>query len=64
LGMEKEQCRQLLKNTSYDLKKHHVKGIERFHYYMEAVKICKPQLTLKFYHGDHVKVHNLIKEEN
>lgn len=64
LGLDENLCLNLLKNTSYDLTKTHIKGIERLHYYMDAVKICRASLNMKFYHGDHILIHKIDKKES
>ncbi|MBN1902300.1 hypothetical protein JW926_13325 [Candidatus Sumerlaeota bacterium] len=61
LDLSPDICRDILKKTSYDLTKTHILGMERFHFYMEAVKICPSSLNLNFYHGDHILSHRIEK---
>jgi predicted solute-binding protein len=64
LGLVESVCTDILKKTSYDLTKTHMQGIERFHFYMEAVKICKPSLNMNFYHGDRILTHLIDKQDS
>lgn len=64
LGFNEDICVDILKKTSYDLTKTHIQGIERFHFYMSAVKICQSSLNMKFYHGDHILIHKIDKQES
>jgi predicted solute-binding protein len=59
LGMDVKKCLEILQGMNYDLGLLQIKGVGRFYYYLEALRICRPQTRLRFYHGDHVKIHSL-----
>jgi len=59
LGMDAKRCLEILQATNYDLGLLQIKGVERFYYYLEALRICRPGARLRFYHGDRFKIHSL-----
>ena len=59
LGIDSQKCLTILQAACYDFGMLQIKGVERIYYYLEALKICKPQVRLRFYHGDHYNIYNL-----
>ena len=51
-GIEKSACLDALKATCFDLGEAEFKGIERFHYFLQELKICEPSVELNIYKDD------------
>ncbi len=62
LGLDERTCLDCLNATRYDLEERHFKGIERFQYYVEELKICEPYIELKLYHADYAEIYPLGKK--
>ena len=62
LGLNEHACLDILYSTIYDLGEEELKGIERFHFFMEELRICEPYIELKFYGGDQFQIHPIGKK--
>jgi chorismate dehydratase len=62
IGLNTEKCLQILLNTIYDLGEKELKGLNRFHYYMNSLKICDQDIDLLFYQGEHFDTRRLGKK--